>query len=138
MKDDQGSAVVEFTVLAVCLMVPLVYVVLAIMRVQSAAMAVTTAAREAARAYSLASSESVGSARARTAMRISLEDQGVSPARATVSTECESRPCLTPGATIAVEVSTRVTLPMLPDSWPVSIPVSATHVATVDRFRASP
>jgi Flp pilus assembly protein TadG len=49
--DDRGNAIVEFVFLAVLLMVPLVYVLLTVFKVQAAAYAVSSAAREAGRVY---------------------------------------------------------------------------------------
>ena len=48
-NDDGGNAIIEFVYLAVLLMVPLVYVLLTVFRVQGAAYAVSSAAREAGR-----------------------------------------------------------------------------------------
>ena len=57
---DAGNALVEFTYLAVLLMVPLVYVLLAGFQVQRAAFGVTEAARQAGRAYARADSGAEG------------------------------------------------------------------------------
>src|SRR5207302_2756298 len=68
LRRDDGSAVVEFVWLAVLLLVPLVYVVMAALSVQRAAFAETAAAREAARAYATAGSDAVGEERAEQAV----------------------------------------------------------------------
>ena len=64
-RDDTGSATVEFVLVGLLLMVPLTYVVLGALTVQSHAYAVVTAARSAARAYVTAPSSAVGSSDAR-------------------------------------------------------------------------
>lgn len=139
MASDDGAAVVEFVVLVVLVIVPIVYVVIAVMQVQSAAYAVTQAARESARAFVQA--DSVGEARssARIATRIALEDQGVSITGNELAIACEGA-CLAPGTTIRVRVSTRVRLPFLPESLASTtvgaVPVSADHVAVVDDYRS--
>ena len=42
LRDDDGNAIIEFVYLAVLLMVPLVYVLLTVLRVQGAAYAVSS------------------------------------------------------------------------------------------------
>ncbi len=61
---DAGNAVVEFSTLAVLLMVPLVYVLLSVFEVQRASFGVTEAARQAGRAYVTADDPAQGRARA--------------------------------------------------------------------------
>ena len=60
---DAGNALVEFTYLAVLLMIPLVYVLLSAFQVQRAAFGVTEAARQAGRAYTTAIDPAAGRAR---------------------------------------------------------------------------
>ena len=74
---DDGNALVEFTYLAVLLMVPLVYVLLAGFQVQRAAFGVTEAARQAGRAYARADSAATGQARADAASMLAMKDQGI-------------------------------------------------------------
>lgn len=135
-RGDDGNALVEFSYLAVLLMIPLVYVLLTVFEVQRAAFGVTEAARQAGRAFATADSGVQGQARARVAAELALRDQGLEL--------CES--CLVPpsgplvaGASIAVRVEHRVVLPLLGGLFngaiPASIPVRATHVEVVDRFR---
>lgn len=130
---ERGSALVEFQFLAVLLLVPLVYVMLAALDVQRTVFGATQAAREAGRVLAVSSSE----AAARYAASVALRDQGVDPASVAVRFDCEDG-CTTPGGRIRVEVSTRVGLPFLPDVLPdvADIPVRATHLAPVDRYRA--
>ena len=49
-RSDEGSAVVEFIFLSLLLLVPIVYLVLALASVQSAAFAAEAVARDASRA----------------------------------------------------------------------------------------
>ena len=53
---EDGNAILEFVMVAVVLMVPLVYVLLTVFQLQRAAFAVSAAAREAGRAYVTAES----------------------------------------------------------------------------------
>ena len=131
----------EFVVLVVLVIVPIAYAVIAVMSVQSAAYAVTQAARESARAFTQA--DSLGEARsaARIATRIALDDQGVPFRGDELRIDCEGT-CLAPGTAIRVSVATRVRLPFLPESLAQStlgaVPVSAEHLAVVDDYRDTP
>lgn len=136
---DDGNALVEFSYLAVLLMIPLVYVLLTVFQVQRAAFAVTEAARQAGRAYATATDEAQGRARARVAADLALQDQGL-----VLCPSCLAPPVgqLVPGGTVRVRVEHRVVLPLLGGLFrgavPASIPVRATHVEVVDRFRDGP
>ncbi|HLZ36515.1 MAG TPA: hypothetical protein VKP64_01890 [Mycobacteriales bacterium] len=138
MSDERGNAVLEFTFLGVLLMVPLTYVLLTVLAVQKAAYAVTAAAREAGRMFVTASDEDSGRARADDAARLALRDHGL-PATP-VQITCETEPCLTPGASVRISVSTRVRLPFVPDVLgraPASVRVTGRHDGVVDRFRSA-
>ena len=79
-RDDAGNAMVEFVWLAVLLLVPLTYVVVAVFRVQATAFGVSSAARAAARAYVAApdgATQGERAARARAAAALALADQGL-------------------------------------------------------------
>jgi len=136
---DDGNALVEFSYLAVLLMIPLVYVLLTVFQVQRAAFGVTEAARQAGRAYATATDEAQGRARARVAADLALQDQGL-----VLCPSCLATPAgqLAPGGTVRVRVEHRVVLPLLGGLFrgavPPSIPVRATHVEVVDRFRDGP
>ena len=135
-RADEGSALVEFTVLALLLLVPLVYVLLGAFQVQRAAFGATEAARQAGRAFARAESVEAGLARARAASRLALADQGIEDA-ADPLVECPDGPCLVPGSTVRVTVTYTVRLPVLSLIAPggVGVPVTATHVAVVDTFQ---
>ena len=62
--DDEGTAIVEFVWLSVLLLIPLVYVVLGVFEVQRTALAASTAARSAGRAFLTAPTEASARGRA--------------------------------------------------------------------------
>jgi Flp pilus assembly protein TadG len=135
-RSDAGSALVEFTVLSLLLLVPLVYVLLGAFQVQRAAFGATEAARQAGRAFARAESVEVGTVRAQAATRLALADQGIEGAPPPLI-ECPEGACLAAGSTVRVTVSYTVRLPVLSllSRDGVGIPVSATHVAVVDTFQ---
>jgi hypothetical protein len=137
-RGDDGNAIVEFVYLAVLLMVPLVYVLITVFQVQSAAFAVTEAARQAGRAYAQADTAGDGLAVASAAAGLALRDQGIEPGR---GPEISAPEGLAPGATVRVTVAHEVTLPLIGGLFGAvepHIPVRATHVEVVDRFRQAP
>jgi Flp pilus assembly protein TadG len=140
-RDDAGSAVVEFVTLGVLLLVPVVYLVIALGRVQAGAFAAEGAAREAARVFSAAPDQPTAERHAHAAVRLALHDQGfreVDPAQA-LAVHCEQDPCLQPQAQVRVRVQVDVVLPGVPRFIdvlvPTRVPVRAEAVAVVDRFR---
>ena len=135
---DDGSAMVEFTYLAVLMMVPLVYVLLTVFQVQRAAFAVTEAARQAGRAYATADTVGAGLARAEAAAALALQDQGL---EADGPPDVTSTAGVSPDAEVTTTVLYRVSLPLFGGLFdgtvPPNIPVRATHVEYVDRFKSS-
>ncbi len=141
-RGDEGNAIVEFLGTALLLLVPVVYLVLVLGRLQAATFAVDGAAREAARTIVSAQDEAEADRRALATVGLALADQGVDadPADVTVVT-CDPA-CLEPGATVTVRVAVVVPLPGVP-GWlqgavPLSVPVSATSTAVVDSYVAAP
>lgn len=140
--DDRGSAVVEFVTLGLVLLIPLIYLVLALGRVQAATYAADGAARAAARAFVLAETEDEARRHAQAVVRLGLRDQGFDEDDGTVDIACSARSCLTPGARVVVTVAVDVVLPGVPrfvdGAVPLHVTVRSTQVATVDEFRPVP
>jgi Flp pilus assembly protein TadG len=115
-RDEDGTALVEVTWLALLLLVPLVYLLVAVFDVQRASYGVSAASAAAARAYSLAPDEATGRARAQHAAAVALRDQGVEPHEVRVDVACSPVPgnCLAPGSVISVRLSHQVRLPLAP------------------------
>lgn len=138
---DAGSAVVEFVSLAVLLLVPVIYLVLTVGRVQAAAFAVEGASREAARSVAAAPDDATGARRAATAVQLALADQGFArpgDPSPSISVDCSTSPCTVAEGLVRVTVEVEVVLPGVPGFLdgviPTRVPVSAQGVAVVDRF----
>jgi Flp pilus assembly protein TadG len=138
-RDESGTAVIEFVWLAIILLVPLLYVVLAAFETQRAAYAASAAARSAGRAFVTAPDQATGYVRAREAVRLAYADQrlGFVPS---VSITCRPRPgdCLTPGSVVRARVHSDVALPLMPallGSQAPSIQVESDHEAPYGTFR---
>lgn len=137
LTDEGGTAVIEFVWLAVLLLVPLIYLVLCLARLQAGSYAVTQAARESARAFVTAKDDPSARARSQAAADIAFADQGFTGG-GSLSVTCSSSPCLSPGESVTTQAAVSVPLPLVPaflgDSVPLQIPVSATQVAPVPQY----
>lgn len=137
LRDDEGWAVVEFVTLAVLLLVPLIYLVMMLARLQAGSFAVTQAAREAGRAYVTADASEEAPLRARAAADIAFADQGFA-GKGELALSCSATPCFTPEGEIVSTATLSVPLPLIPsfarDVVPLEVPVSATQVSTVPRY----
>lgn len=140
-RDDQGSALVEFTWLGILLLIPLLWIILSVFEVQRGAFGVSGAARAAARAYALAPDDAAGAARGRAAARQVFADQGLSdpPAlRFSCPTRGADGTCHSAGAVIEVRVTSNVDLPLLPSVFGAGAPsfrVSGEHTVPYGSFR---
>jgi Flp pilus assembly protein TadG len=120
--DDGGSAIIEFVFVAVIVMVPLVYLVIAVASIQRSELAVSQAAREAGRAFATADRADQALPRADAAVRIALANQGLSddvdvryvPAGASCTGPAIT-PRLVAGAQFTVCVTRHVSVPGVPD-----------------------
>ncbi|QNE23198.1 hypothetical protein F1D05_28235 [Kribbella qitaiheensis] len=130
-RGEQGSAVVEFSWLALLLMVPLVYVMLGVFDVQRASYGSTAATRAAARAFIIVPagvSEDEARARAFEAARLAMKDQGVELSPGQLRISCDPA-CLEPGSTVTVELDTEMPLPLIPSALGGERP--AVHLSSV-------
>lgn len=139
-RDEVGTAIIEFTWLGLLLLVPLVYIVIAVFDAQRTAYAATTAARSAARAFITSPDEASARTRARTAARLAFADQGIATAPMTLELRCRPDPgnCLAPGSSVTAEVHSSVKLPLVPDALGGNAPrigVSALNSSPYGTFR---
>lgn len=137
---DAGNAIVEFLGAAVILMIPAFYLIIMLARVQAAVFATQGAAQDAGRVLSAARSYSDGIELAQVATEVALADQGfdVDPV-SVLSVACSTVVCLAPGSEVSTTVRVEVALPGLGGTGlPLTVPVSATVVTPVDRYKEAP
>jgi hypothetical protein len=136
--DERGSASLEFLTVGMLLLVPIVYLVLALASVQGGALAVEGAARQAARIAVQAGDLSSAEAAVDRAVRVTLADYGVDADAASVVIDCDRARCDAPGTRVRVSVEAQVQLPLVPDVLELglvgSVPVEASATQTVSRF----
>jgi hypothetical protein len=141
LSREEGTAVIEFVILVVLLIMPMVYLIVAIMQVQAGSFAATQAVREAGRAFAQADSLRQATTDAKAATGLALADQGFEPSAAQLAVGCGSGVCLRPGSIVTATVSMKVRLPFVPD-WLAqtsvgSIPITATHESPIDVYRTA-
>lgn len=140
---DDGSASLEFVGAGLLLLVPLVYLVLALSAVQAATLAADGAARQATRVFVQASSLAEARRAAARAIQVTLADYGLDAAAASVDVRCRPRPsaCLTRRGFVTVTIRLVVPLPLQPPvldtGLPAGVRVSATTTEQVSRFWGS-
>lgn len=137
---DRGSASLEFLTAGFLMLVPLVYLILTLGAIQSAALATEGAARQAARVFVQSESTAAGTAAALRALELALADHGIEAEGTSLSISCAPRPdaCLTRRGRVTIEVAARVPLPLVPPVFdlrvPLAVPVEASATQQVSRF----
>lgn len=140
---DRGSAVVEFVALSVLMLVPTLYLVIALGQVQGASFAVASIGREVARIHATDPSGDRAAGRATAATALILADHGLQadPGRI-VTVRCSADPCRSPDARIDVDVDVHVPLPLLGSgvlgSGPLGVSVETRHSLLVEPFLEGP
>ncbi|MDH6423858.1 hypothetical protein [Aurantimicrobium minutum] len=137
LAKDDGSASLEFITAGMLLLIPLVYLVVAVGVVQGATLATEGAARQAARVYVESPDLETAVTRAQQAIDFALADYGIDSKKANISISC-SEACLTPKSLVSIGVSVNVPMPLVPavlnlDQAAV-IPVSSQASQVVSRF----
>lgn len=123
---ERGSATVEFLMLSLVLLIPVVYLMIYVSQIQAAAFASVAAADQAARVL-VASAEEVSVGQAASTIQLTLADYGVSSDLADVSVRCSVGGCGTrePAEVVEVSVAVEVPVPFAPAPWSASLsPVS--------------
>lgn len=140
LRGEEGSASLEFITAGMLLLIPLVYLVLAVSAVQGATLATEGAARQAARVYVESPNPDVAVARAQQAIDFALADYGLDSSQANVTITCTQTNggCLIPGSLVSIGVKVNVPLPMVPavlnlDQAAV-VPISSQASQVVSRF----
>ena len=132
---DRGSSVIEFIVVGVVVLIPIIYGAECVAAVHAAELATGEAARAAARAFATAPTPPQGATAAKAAVRIAFADQGIPITGDELQLSCAGE-CLVPGSAVVAQVGFVATLPWLPDS--VGVPVHATQRLPIDDYRSSP
>jgi Flp pilus assembly protein TadG len=136
---QDGSAALEFIVAGMVLLVPIVYMIVALGQIQSHAFGVETAARQAARVIATSTDSQTADAATRRIMAAVAIEYGIDPGDVEVSVDCspDARVCPEAGAIVKVTVGARAPLPLVPPVLGMddiaSVSVEATSSQKVSR-----
>ena len=140
---DEGSAALEFITVGVIMLVPLVYLVVALGQIQGQALGAEAGARHIARAIATSPDAPTASARADAVLRSIIDEYDIDPQVVKLSLSCRpaGSACPEAGATVVVRIATRVPLPLMPSilglEWLACVPVEASAAQKVSRFWGS-
>ncbi|MBN9214483.1 MAG: TadE family protein [Microbacterium sp. SCN 70-200] len=137
--DDDGSASLEFIGVGVILLVPIVYLIVALGAIQGQALGVETGARQIARTIAEAPDAAEADARAARVRDAIIAEYDLDPAAVEVAISCEgATTCPEAGAVLSVTMTTAVPLPLVPAVFGLEnaarVPVQASAVQKVSRF----
>lgn len=143
LRDDEGgSAALEFIAVGVLMLVPLVYLVIALGAIQTQTLGVEAAARFAARAAVLDAAGDPAVAAERV-IRTVADQYDMDADRLEVAMTCRpaGASCPEPGVTVIVTVRAEVALPLVPSALGLdaiaSVPVEATSAQRTPEFWGS-
>jgi len=137
---ERGSAALEFIMVGLLLLVPLVYLVVALGLIQEQALGAEAGARHIARAVSTASGVEDARERADRVLQAVVNEYGMDAASVDLSLSCvpAGATCPESGATLVVTLRSRAPLPLVPPVLGLddiaSIPVEASSAQKVSRF----
>ena len=140
---ERGSAALEFILVGLLLLVPLVYVIVSLGLIQGQALGAEAAVRHIARTVATASSAEEARSRAHVVLEAVTDEYGMDAASVDLSFTCRPKgaECPQAGATLVVTLQTRVALPLVPPVLGLdrlaSIPVEAAAAHRVSRFWGS-
>ena len=137
IRHEDGSASLEFITAGMLLLIPLVYLVVAVGVIQGATLATEGAARQAARVYVESPNQDIALKRAQQAIDFALADYGLDAHSADVTISC-SDSCLKPKSLVNIGVGVKVKMPLVPavlglDQAAV-VPVTSQASQVVSRF----
>ena len=139
---ERGSAALEFILVGLLMLVPLVYLIVSLGLIQEQSLGAEAAARHVARAMSTATGADDARQRADRVLASIAQQYGLDDVDIAVECSPSGSACPAAGATLAVTVATRVTLPLVPPVLGLdqlaAIPVEATAAHKVSRFWGSP
>lgn len=121
-RGEQGSATVEFLMLSLVLLIPVVYLMLYLSQIQAAAFATVAAADQAAKVI-VSGTEGESAGQAQSTVLLTLADYGIPSDTVTVDVRCSMGDCSIrePAEVVEVRVDVDVPVPLVPAAWAASL-----------------
>ncbi|MEV7607891.1 TadE family protein [Microbacterium sp. NPDC089320] len=116
MRDDDGSAALEFITVGVILLVPLVYLIIALGAIQEQTLGVEAAARHVARTIALAPDPATAAATSERVLADVSGQYGIDEGSTGLTVTCfpAGAACPSAGAIVTVTITASVALPLMP------------------------
>ena len=128
--DDEGSAVIEFLLVGVVLLVPILIFVGVLAQAQAAAFAAVAAAQQGSQVLATQPAGEVSTAQVQAAAALPAADQGFDDGEVAVSVTCSDGACEEAGATATVTAVATIRLPRIPFVGTVEV-AQMEHSSTV-------
>lgn len=131
LKDSKGNVSLEFIFVSAALLIPISFLAIYIYSIASTYVAISNAARMAARIYVLEDSEPLAKQKVQRAVSRQLQDYGLRSRDFRAQVSCSARPCLTSGeyVTISITGKRRVKAPF---AQQISVTLTASQTLEVD------
>lgn len=111
---DEGSAIVEFVALGLLLLIPVIYLVVTVSRVQAGSFAVVAASEQAGQAISVMEADNFNQAAIHEIAAVAALDHGFDAQDLALEVSCSDGSCASPGAVATVHARLTVGLPAVP------------------------
>ncbi|MDN3494750.1 hypothetical protein QL996_02315 [Planococcus sp. APC 4015] len=141
---ERGSAALEFILAGMLLLVPVVYLIVALGLIQQQALGAEAGARHIARAVSTSADDDEARGRADAVIASVAAEYGLDPDSIDLTLSCvpAGADCPTAGATVVVTLRATVTLPFVPAVLGLdrvaSVPIEASAAQRISRLWGSP
>lgn len=141
---ERGSAALEFIVVGLVLLVPVVYLIVTLGLVQGQSLGAEAAARHIARAVATAAGAAEADESAELVLASVVDEYDLDPRAVDVTLSCRpaGTSCPAAGATLIVTVRTAARLPLVPPVLGLDqvarIPIEASAAQKVSRFWEAP
>ena len=138
--DERGSAALEFILVGMLLLVPLVYLIVSLGLIQGQSLGAEAGTRHIARALSTAEDADAARESADRILRSVVDEYALDAASVRMSMTCHpaGRTCPEAGATMIVTITTDVALPLVPPVLGLdrlaTVPIGASAAQKVSRF----
>ena len=136
LNQEKGNVIIEFIGITVALLIPLAIIANSSLIVANAYLSTDIAARNAARAFVVSSSDASGKRAVNAAAQFAAKDFDSSDPGVFTKVLCTHNPCLSPGGYVTVRVNRNVNLNLPRVFGSRTLVVTSHHTLVVDELRA--